>query len=428
MRWFVLICALAFWGTVGQVSAMDRAATVEKALAATVTVYSADMRARFLGSGFAFGDPRTVVTNAHVVGRETQVLLIAHDGSRRFARVIALDELRDLAVLRLNDPLPVALEPATGTILVGAPVLAFGAPLEAGFSVTQGIVSAVSRQIDPQQPVAYIQHSAAVNPGSSGGVLTNEAGQVVGINTRIADGSRFFVGIAYAIPIAEVVRLLEMPRQTDGVAPGFLVRPLSPMIRRALGFDGLGVLLDHVAAGSPAARAGMQAGDILTKLNSQDITTPGDIAFALADAKPQIEATFIRDGDSETVILELTVPDRPIAAVPPQAPVRKTDYSLMEMGIHAGSDGRITKMGEDGAGFFAGLSEGDVIVRVNGTDISGMSPNWVEMLRISEPALLLIRLSDGSTQHFLLDPWEDGRGFRPSSGANVMDQEVVRFD
>lgn len=83
-------------------------------------------------------------------------------------------------------------------------MFATGAPLEAAFTLTQGIVSALARQIDPTQPIGYLQHSAAVNPGSSGGPLVDAAGDVLGINTRISDGSRFFVGIAYAVPVADV--------------------------------------------------------------------------------------------------------------------------------------------------------------------------------------------------------------------------------
>lgn len=403
--------------------------TVIRALDATLVLYSADGRERFLGSAFAYRRGDRVVSNAHVVGRAGEVIAVARDGRRYRAQVVQVDTARDLAELRLDRPHDTWLEPAEGAVAEGQGVLAAGAPLEATFTLTAGIVSAAARQIDPQQPVAYLQHSAPVNPGSSGGPLVDAAGRLLGVNTRIADGSRFFAGIAYAVPRADLDAFLDHGPVAAGRNPGFTVRDLSAPIRAALGAgDTDGVLIDNVVGGSAAAAAGLRPGDILRAMGEHRIAKAGDIAFALA-ALPEVYTLSVRRGGAAlTLEVEPVARSRAIEPMTPVRPARRDSYSLAEMGISADADGTITSMGDSGAGFFAGLSRGDVILAVNGLPVAERTPDWATRLRIENPVLLLVRLSDGATRHYLLDPWDTGAGLRPSSAANVMDQEVVGFD
>lgn len=394
---------------------------------ATVTLVSADGRDSFLGSGFVYRTPRRVITNAHVVGRADRVVVIAADGRRIAAEVVRHDELVDLAELQLDAPAPVVLEAAEVPEL-GAPVYAMGAPLQAGSTLTDGILSNLGRQVDPVQPVRYLQHSAAVNPGSSGGPLVDATGKVIGVNTRIADGSRFFIGIAYAVPVAVIDRFLNGRSFGPETAPGILVRPMTPAMAKALDVVEPGVLIDHVAAGSPANAAGLLPGDILVAVAATPIALPGDIAFALHDAGTLVEVTVLRAGKRLSVTLDLGRETPALEAAGVAEIASRAAYSFAAMGITADADGTITKMGDKGAGFFAGLSEGDRIVAINGVSVDALVSDWPTALSITALAVVLIRLPDGATRHFTLDPWATGKGLRPVSGANVLDQAVVGFD
>ncbi|MEM8577741.1 MAG: trypsin-like peptidase domain-containing protein [Pseudomonadota bacterium] len=418
-----LLIALAFW--LRPAAAQMTPETAARAVAATLIVRAEGGPSRFLGSAFLYGAQDRAVTNAHVVGRAKTVRLEAQDGMSVTARVIAIDHARDLALLALDAPMGPPLQPG-GPVPVGAPVYAVGAPLEAGFTLTAGIVSALGRQIAPTQPVRFIQHAAPVNPGSSGGPLLDAAGRVVGVNTRIADGSRFFVGIAYAVPVAQVTRFL-----SDGAlpahAPGMQVRALGPRMRTALGHTGPGILVEEVRAGSPARAAGLRAGDILTRAAGDVLSRPGDLAFALAASKTEMRVTYLRDGAARDVVLDLTPRAGPSLSTGGQA-ARGTEYKMADMGLILDPDGTINGVVSQGIGYLMGLSHGDRIAAIDGRAVGDLPADWASDMRFDRPLLLRIALSGGGTRHYVLDPWADPVGLRPSSGANVLDRDVVVFD
>lgn len=404
------------------------AAAVPAAMTATVTVYDRDAEERFRGSAFALQDGATVITNAHVVQGTQRVWLEALDGSRIAARVVAVDRQRDLALLRPERSLTGALPPGQPPA-IGAPVLAVGAPLGTGLALTAGIVSATNRQVDPEEPVRYLQHSAPVNPGSSGGPLLNEAGEVIGINTRIADGSRYFVGIAYAVPVADILAFLADPARPAPLKPGLRVRAVTRQIAEALGHTpGNGVLVDFVTAGGPAAQAGVRVGDILLRLDGQDVRRPGDIALILAQGSGARSMTVLRGGAELTLSLSGNRPNAPLTPMAGQPVAAHRKYDLAGMGLSIAPDGLIEDADQGGTGFFAGLTPGDRVIAVNGRAVADLPADWPTSLRIERAALLLLRLSDGSTRHVLLDPWAKTPKLRPSSGANVLDQAVVSFE
>ncbi len=398
-------------------------------MSASVTIWSDDPEERFLGSGFVVRDGGAVVTNAHVVGSAASVMVETPTGSRHRARVAARDEVRDLALLRTGAALRPGLAISANTPAPGAPVFAIGSPLGTGLAVTTGIVSALDRQIDPQQPVLYLQHSAPVNPGSSGGPLLNARGQVIGINTRIADGSRYFVGIAYAVPARDILAFLADPHRASVPNPGIQVRRITRQIAEALDLsDRRGVLVEHVGAGGPAAQAGVKAGDILLKLGISDVRTPGDVAVILAAGPLPDTATVLRAGQVHILPLDLSHRATALNMMSGAVISARDSYTLVQMGLAIGADGRIAETSDGTAGFYSGLSVGDRIIAVNGIPMDEMPEGWQESTRYSKAVLLLLRLSDGSTRHVLLDPWATAPRLRPASGANVMDQDVVSFE
>ena len=403
-------------------------AALQNAMAATLVVRSADSEDRFLGSAFVFGAQDRAVTNAHVVGAVSEVVVVDHTGAEQVAQVIAVDELRDLALLALTRPMGAVLLPRDRAVAIGMTVYAIGAPLQAVNTLTQGIVSNDARQVEAQQPVRYVQHSAPVNPGSSGGPLVDAQGRVIGVNSRIADGSRYFVGIAYAVPVADILAFIAAP-QPARIGPGIQVRALTRQIRDALGLtDTQGVLVDHVSAGRPAALAGVMAGDVLLSIDTHTIARPGDIAFALAAAGVSVRVRVYRDGETLMLDMNLTPIQALLEPVSPTEPLRKASYTLAQMGIIADASGAITQMAQDGAGFFAGISVGDRIIAVDGRAVTALQLGWASALEVTKPVLLLIRLPDGATRHYVLNPWATTLRLRPSSGANILDTDVVTFE
>ncbi len=425
---FVLCLLCPPVGTALALPAQISERTAARVLGATLMLRSADQRDRFLGSAFVFGSDERALTNAHVVGTAKKVIALTQSGARITARVVAIDPARDLALLELETPHGPPLEPSEVQPAPGQPVYAAGAPLEAGFSLTVGIISALARQIEPTQPVRYLQHSAAVNPGSSGGPLVDATGRVLGLNSRISDGSRFFVGIAYAVPVADLGAFLAAGSPTRRAAPGVQLRPIDPRMRAALGFDGSGVLVEEVRRDSPAERAGLRAGDILVAMDGASIAAPGDMAFALATLNDEITMTVLR-GDQD---LRLTLSRRPQGSamdkMPPRDMAQLKTYGLADLGMDVAPDGTIIAVTAQGPGFFAGLSPGDRIAAINGADVSAMPAGWLARFRLDAPVLVRINLPDGASRHYVLDPWDDSATLRRASAANVLDSEVVSFE
>ncbi|GAA0469696.1 trypsin-like peptidase domain-containing protein [Streptomyces sp. NPDC046215] len=277
-----------------------------------------------LGSGVLYDDRGHVVTNAHVVdGADTFKVTMATGGGAVGARLVAGYPEQDLAVIRLDD-VPKNLKPATfgdsAKVEVGQIVLAMGNPLGLSSSVTQGIVSAVGRTVSAGRGgggtgatiANMVQTSAAINPGNSGGALVNLAGQVIGIPTLAAVdpelGQGPAPGIGFAIPAATVRTIADQIIKSGKVTDSG---------RAALGITGrtivgrdyspAGVAVVEVTRDGPADKAGLRAGDILTRLNSQDVATMQDLTELLAGLKPgdRAEVTYDRGGTRRTAPVTL---------------------------------------------------------------------------------------------------------------------------
>lgn len=405
----------------------DTAPPLETAMASVFTVHTADNQNRFLGSAFLWGQGEVAITNAHVVGNATEVRLTDAAGAEQIAQVIGSDPSRDVAVIAVK-PGQLGLIPSTSAPRLGAEVWALGAPLGLAFTVTEGQISALSRQVDPAQPIHMLQHDAAVNPGSSGGPLVDATGALLGMNAQIADGSRMFVGIAYAIPAADLSRivaglidetLLPLPKL------GLTARPLDRQLAQALQLAATGLLVDSVNAASLADIAGIMPGDVLLAVNDMQVQQPGDLAFALeaAQADAAFDFTLLRAGAVLVLIAEpqaepasLTLRD---ASAVPQ---RIAQYSLQALGISL-TGHLIADVTDNSPALFAGVAKGDSIVQLNGQTLDAAT---LAALTIDQPVLLLLQGETG-TRHVLIDPWATGKTLRPLGGANVLDPDVVVF-
>ncbi|MDP3195906.1 S1C family serine protease [Tabrizicola sp.] len=403
------------------------ASPLDAAMDKVFTVRSADAQDRFLGSAFVWTDGTVAVTNAHVVGTADEVRLIDRHGTDLTALVIARDPVRDVAVISLPMDAP-GLPLAPTAPHLGDEVFALGAPLGIEFTLTEGRISTLARQTDIAVPMLMLQHDAAVNPGSSGGPLVDAEGRLLGMNSRIADGSRMFVGIAYAIPSAELTRIVTglidetlLPFPTLGLT----VRPVDRQIARTLGVQPGGLLIDAIAPGSLAEAAGLHAGDILATTDGTPLTNPGDFAFAIEAASTvgQATLTVIRAGQSQTLTLTLTQAEptglrtREVARAPATVPA----YTFAALGVTLDPQGTITALTDNSPALLAGLAKGDRILAING------SPQDLATYELTAAALLLLEAPGGTTRHIRLDPWHAPEGVRPIGGANVLDPDVVVF-
>ena len=408
--------------------ATTRAAALGQALRATLRLTDPEDRQLFLGSGFVYGPDPVVVTNAHVSG--SRRWLAAHVGAGEDTWVLHLrlrliDPARDLAIYDVTEPVSLPpLRAADEAPRPGDTLYALGAPLGLAQSLSAGVLSYPARQVEPAVPLAYYQHDAATNPGSSGGPLVNAAGDVVAVNARIADGSRLFNGVAYGIPISLVDKLLAGTLQPVPEL-GLSLRPLSIQMARLLGhkLPG-GVLVEDVTPDTPAARAGVLPGDILLSLAGQELRRPGALAFALdgrhGDSLP---LRIYRPGTTpegqfpKAMELTLSLP----APAPAQTVTSLTRTSPGPMASGLTLDGRaVLKVAEDSPSFLAGLAAGDRIEAVNGE--AGPLP---DLTLLTGPALLRIA-RDGRMLHVLLDPAARPSLKRPVTG-NALDPDVIPF-
>lgn len=405
------------------------ASPLDTAMDKVFTVRSNDAEDRFLGSAFVWADGTVAVTNAHVVGTAEEVRLIDRHGTDLTALVIARDPIRDVAVITLPTAAE-GLQLAPTPPELGDEVFALGAPLGIEFTLTEGRISTLARQTDIAVPMLMLQHDAAVNPGSSGGPLVDAEGRLLGMNSQIADGSRMFVGIAYAIPTPELQRIVQgLIDETLPPFPtlGLTARPVDRQIAETLNTAPQGLLIDAVAPGSLAETAGLQPGDIITAADATLLTNPGDFAFAIEAATPDGEATltFLRAGEGKTVVLALTTEDstglRTREAPRLLAPATVAAYTLTELGVTLDAQGTVTTLTDTSPALLAGLAKGDRILMINGT------PQDLTTYQLTAPALFLLEAPGGATRHIRLDPWHAPEGVRPVGGANVLDPDVVVF-
>ncbi len=411
------------------------ASALEDAMDRVFTLHSADAEDRFLGSAFLWGDGSVVVTNAHVVGDADQVRLVDRHGADETARVIARDGVRDVAVISVSPDLAAGgrtgLALSSATPKLGDQVFALGAPLGLAFTLTEGRVSALARQVDLAVPLKLLQHDAAVNPGSSGGPLVDGEGRLLGMNSQIADGSRMFVGIAYAISAADLETIVTgLIAETLPLFPalGMTARPVDRQVATALRVKAAGLLVDGVSAGGLADRAGLRGGDIIVAVDGVDLTDPGDLAFAVAraGAEGSMSVDVLREGTRVDLTLGLAVTSETgvglrLRDVPKGKPETVTSYRLSALGVVFGTGGLVTGVSENSPALFAGLAQGDRILTVNGGEVDLAS------YAVTGPVLILVKAPGGATRHIHLDPWGATDGLRPVGGANVLDPDVVVF-
>ncbi|POZ60923.1 DegQ family serine endoprotease [Chromobacterium alticapitis] len=338
-----------------------------------------------LGSGFIISADGYVLTNAHVVARADKITVKMTDKREFQAKVIGSDARSDVALLKIDAKnLPVARLGDPKKLKVGQWVLAIGSPFGFENTATSGIVSGKNRMLPDESAVQFIQTDAAVNPGNSGGPLFNLGGEVVGINSQIFSRSGGFMGISFAIPIDTAMNVADQLKAKGKVTRsriGVVIQELSKELAASFGLaKPSGALINALDPKGPAQKAGLKAGDIILRVNGQEVSSSGDLQRLVSDMSPgkAISLDIWRNRAQASVRVvpeELKEEDARVAQREYRKPGAPGEQSLAQIGLRlqelnpmqlkqAGIDYGLLVRDANGAAMRAGIQQGDVIVGV----------------------------------------------------------------
>jgi serine protease Do len=380
---------------------------------------------RGVGSGFILSPDGFVMTNAHVVEGADEVMVTLPDKREFKARLIGADKRTDVAVVKIEATgLPAVRVGDVSKVKVGEWVMAIGSPFGLENTVTAGIISAKGRDTGDYLP--FIQTDVAINPGNSGGPLINMRGEVIGINSQIYSRSGGFMGISFAIPIDEAFRVAEQLRVSGKVQRGRIGVQIDQVTRDVAESIGLGrpqgAMVRSVEAGSPADKAGIEAGDIITRFNGQPIERASDLPRLVGSIKPGTRAgmtVFRRGGSKElsVTVAELEQETARATTRPPQAPddrPKQASPAAQSLGLVVAeltaAQRKEAKLAKGGvrveavteASQRAGIREGDIIVAIANTEIASVKEFDAVVAKADKTKPIPVLLRRGELASYLL--------------------------
>ncbi|MNF45504.1 putative periplasmic serine endoprotease DegP-like precursor [compost metagenome] len=344
--------------------------------------------AQSLGSGFIISKEGYVLTNNHVVADADEIIVRLSDRSELEAKLIGADPRTDVALLKVEGKdLPIVKIGKSDELKVGSWVLAIGSPFGFDHSVTAGIVSAKGRSLPNENYVPFIQTDVAINPGNSGGPLFNLDGEVIGINSQIFTRSGGFMGLSFAIPIDVAMGVADQLKAEGKVSRGWLgvvIQEVNKDLAESFGLDKpAGALVAQVLEGGPAAKGGLQVGDVILSMNGQPIVLSADLPHLVGALKPgsKIDLDVVRGGSRKTLTMAIgALPEEgeEMAAAGAEGVERSSNrlgVSVVELTDEQkkGLDiqgGVVIKDVLEGPAAMMGLRPGDVITHLNNQAIS----------------------------------------------------------
>ncbi|MDQ6680004.1 MAG: DegQ family serine endoprotease [Pseudomonadota bacterium] len=364
---------------------------------------------RGVGSGFILSGDGFVITNAHVVEGAEEVIVTLTDKREFKAKTIGSDKRTDVAVVKIEATgLPFVRTGDISRLKVGEWVIAIGSPFGLENTVTAGIVSAKSRDTGEYLPL--IQTDVAINPGNSGGPLINMRGEVVGINSQIYSRSGGYMGISFAIPIDEAARVVEQLRSSGRVIRGRIGVAIDRVTKEVAESIGLGrpkgALVRSVESGGPAEKGGVEAGDIITKVEGRAVEQSGDLPRIVGGMKPGSKASLqvFRRGsyrDLGVTVAEFEA-ERPSRVAEHDGPKPQPSATSLGMVVTDLTDaqkrelkvkGGVRVESADGAAARAGLREGDFVLSLDNTEVANAKQfeALVAKLDKAKPVSVLVR-------------------------------------
>ena len=374
-----------------------------------------------VGSGFILSSDGYIMTNAHVVEGASEVMVTLADKREFKAKIVGADKRTDVAVVKIDAKgLPAVKIGDVNRLKVGEWVMAIGSPFGLENTVTAGIVSAKQRDTGDYLP--FIQTDVAINPGNSGGPLINMRGEVVGINSQIYSRSGGFMGISFAIPMDEAIRVSDQLRATGKVSRGRIgvqIGPVDKEVAESIGLgSATGALVSAVEPDSPAAKAGLQAGDVIVQFNGTKIDKVSDLPRLVGNTKPgsKVSLTIFRRGKQQQ--LAITVADVPadesqLAQASEESSatanaktlgLRVTDLTAAQkkaLGVRGG----VQVAEASGPAARAGMRPGDVVLAIANTEVASVKDFEAALAKAdqSKPVNVLVR-RDEWAQYLLIRP------------------------
>jgi serine protease Do len=375
---------------------------------------------RGVGSGFILTADGFIMTNAHVVDGADEVLVTLTDKREFKAKIIGADKRSDVAVVKIEATgLPAVKVGDVSRLKVGEWVMAIGSPFGLESTVTAGIVSAKQRDTGDLLPL--IQTDVAINPGNSGGPLINMRGEVVGINSQIYSRSGGYMGISFSIPMDEAVRVSEQLRSTGRVSRGRIgvqIEQVNKDVAESIGLvKGAGALVRGVEPGSPAEKAGIEAGDIITRFEGKMIEKSSELPRMIGGTKPGSKSTItvFRRGavkDLSITIAEFEADKAPVKTSSKEekskpstaghavglAVSELTEAQKKELKVKGGV--RVDSVVDAAAR--AGLREGDVILALANTDVSSVKEFEAALAKHDKSKALTVLIRRGELAQYLI--------------------------
>jgi serine protease Do len=364
-----------------------------------------------LGSGFIISREGLILTNAHVVRDAKRVTVKLSDRREFQAKVLGSDPVTDIAVLKIDaHDLPTVQLGNSDTLGVGDYVLAIGQPYGFEESATAGIVSAKGRTLPGDSAVPFIQTDVAVNPGNSGGPLFDSRGEVVGINAQIYSTTGGYEGLSFAIPInvalhaeEQIVRTGKVEHAQLGVEVQSLTPDLAASFKRP---DASGALVAKVMPDSAAARAGLKPGDVILSYNHEPVIDAGDLSAKVGMAAPGNSATLQVWRDGKAIMLEARLSPSEQQLASTENAGSKSSYGIPgRLGLEvrpltsdereqAGVSAGLLVQGVSGHAAEAGIESGDIVLAVDGTQVSSAPQLRSVVTRHEKEVALLVQRGD----------------------------------
>ncbi|MGV8892227.1 MAG: DegQ family serine endoprotease [Burkholderiaceae bacterium] len=371
---------------------------------------------RGVGSGFILSADGYVMTNAHVVDGADEVYVKLTDKREFKAKIVGVDKRTDVALLKIEGSnLPRLTIGDSDKIRVGEWVIAIGSPFDLDNTVTAGIISAKARETGDYLPL--IQTDVAVNPGNSGGPLINMRGEVIGINSQIYSRSGGYMGISFAVPIDEAMRVSEQLKASGKVIRGRIgvqIGEVTKDVAESLGMSkAQGALVQRVEPGSPAEKGSLQAGDIILKYNGTAIERLSDLPRLVGSTKPGTRAvlTIWRKGASRELALVITemeseqVAQKEDKKAKPAAVANALGLVVSDMTSAQKKELKVSSGvvidSAEGSAARAGLRQGDLILQFNNTEVKDAKEFNALVAKAEKRKMVVLLVRRGDSSQFI---------------------------
>ena len=368
-----------------------------------------------LGSGFIIDTKGYIVTNHHVIDDADEIIVKLSDGQQLDAKIIGIDKMTDIALIKIESPIPLPFVKMGNSddLRVGDWILAIGNPFGLGGSVTTGIVSAKSRDIDAGSYDNFIQTDASINQGSSGGPMFNMQGEVVGINSAIFSSTGASMGIGFATPVNLSKFVIEQLMSKGKVDRGWIgvkveINNQPIMLSDNQTFKG-GVTISSISPNSPASKSGLEAGDVIISFNGNDIKDAKHFSRMIAESNigNDIILRIWRNNQSKDLSLKIALmPETSsnLTSAPIDTEIKKPNGYIEDLGLvveEKGNEIIVLEVLADASAAIQGIKSGDIIQKIDGKDVSSIEDlrSYTAYAKTAGGPPMEIRvLSDGLSQ------------------------------